>query len=209
MVRLLAVSLLTLTVLSATDETQRLLRRAADYNDRAALTRAEKTIAEGLRLAPGNFELERASVEVLLLKGKYAEAAALATRLNKRFPDDVLTCGLLADAQIALQKYDEAEKNVDWMFTLRPPSIHSLERGARLRVILNDPDGALELLGSAYRMTPMEQKDTRARLLSATAEIELEQKKVAMARKHVAEALALIPDFPAALAARDRIPPAE
>jgi tetratricopeptide (TPR) repeat protein len=121
-----------------------------------------------------------------LLKGKrFSEAKALASELNRRVPDDVEIYGILAEAQIELGEYEAAEKNVNWMFRLRPPSVESLSLGARLREKLGDVPGALEFCGTAFRMTLPADTDARERLLLLMASIESRAGMHKQAQQHL------------------------
>src|ERR1043166_5761139 len=52
----------------------------------------------------------------------------------RRVPDDILVWGYLADADIALGDYDDAEKSAQWMLDLRPGNIPGLLLGACLTI---------------------------------------------------------------------------
>ena len=120
------------------------------------------------------------------LKGKrFSEAKALAAELNRRAPDDVEGYGILAEAQIELGEYEAAEKNVNWMFRLRPPSVESLSLGARLREKFGDVPGALEFCGTAFGMTLPADTDARERLMLLTASIESRAGMHKQAQQHL------------------------
>ena len=81
---------------------------------------AEQAVSAGLALAANDFQLEKAHVALLLGRHEFAEAKAEATALNHRTPDDVTTYGYLAEAEIALGEYQDAEQAAQWMLNLLP-----------------------------------------------------------------------------------------
>jgi tetratricopeptide (TPR) repeat protein len=142
-------------------------------------------------------ERDRIQVETLLAEGKFREAREAAATLNRKIPDDIRIYALLAEAQIELQEFEDAEKNVDWMFRLRPPEPAGLWLGARLREVFGDVPGALEFLGKAFSQLAPADQDLRERILLTTISIETRARQFDLAQKH----LALLPDSPRKAAA--------
>ena len=135
--------------------------------------RAKEALQESFRLAPGNFEGEKIRIWVLLEKHEFAQALEVAKTLNRRAPDDVLVYGFLADAHVHLGNYEEAEEAAQWMLDLRPGNVPGLTRGAHLRELFGDIEGAIEFMGMAYqRFSPSEIED-RAWVLTRISSLKL------------------------------------
>jgi tetratricopeptide (TPR) repeat protein len=130
-------------------------------------------------------ESRRNEIVKLLEQRKFRQARDAAQELNRRVPDDVAVYGLLAQAQIELGEFDQAEANVDWMFRLRPPSFESLTLGARIREHLGDIEGALDFCGQALRLTDPADTARRDRVYALTAGIEARAGRMELARRHL------------------------
>jgi predicted Zn-dependent protease len=136
------------------------VRRNRETADPKYLKDAEAALAQGLALDPRDFQLQKAQVALMLAHHKYAQARERATALNHQIPDDVMIYGFLAEADIALGNYPEAEKSTQWMLNLRANNIPGLLAGAELRSLYGDAHGAIQFLSLAYTETsPTESED--------------------------------------------------
>ncbi len=176
-----------------------LARRARETSDPAWYAKAEKALADSLRLAPENFEGLKARVWILLGKHEFTRALEEARALNRRAPDDVMVYGFLVDANLELGDYPDAEKAAQWMLDLRPGNIPGLTRAAYLRELYGDFDGAVELMGEAYRETPPSEVEDCAWILTQIGHLELAAGKVDVAEKTLLAALELFPGYHYAL----------
>ncbi|HBY63700.1 MAG TPA: hypothetical protein DEH78_28075 [Solibacterales bacterium] len=176
-------------------------RRARETADPVWYARAEEAIAQSLKLKPENTEAEKARVWVLLGKHEFAAAREAAQVLNKRIPDDVLVYGFLADANVELGNYKDAEHAAQWMLDLRPGSVAALTRGAYLRELFGDTEGAIDLMKEAFLSTPRNEAEERAWLLTQLSHLSLLARRPADAAKLAHEALAAFPGYHYALAA--------
>ncbi|MDX2152440.1 MAG: tetratricopeptide repeat protein [Bryobacteraceae bacterium] len=176
-------------------------RRARETADPEWYARAEEAIAQSLKLKPENTEAEKARVWVLLGKHEFRAALTAATALNKRIPDDVMVYGFLTDANVELGNYKEAEQAAQWMLDLRPGAVAALTRGAYLREIFGDIDGAIDLMKEAYLRTPRNEAEERAWLLTQLSHLSLLARRTADAERMAGEALQTFPDYHYALAA--------
>jgi len=122
-----------------------------------------------------------------------------AKALNRLVPDDNLVYGLMADAAVELGEYKEAEEAAQWMIDLRSVNVPGFQRGATLRELFGDFDGALDWLNSAFRMTSSNEVEERAWILTRIARLELRSGKIETAEKRLHEALALVADYPHAI----------
>jgi tetratricopeptide (TPR) repeat protein len=136
------------------------IRRARETADSRYLNDAEAALSEGLKLDSTDFQLLRTRTALLLSRHEHAKARDLALELNRRTPDDVMTYGYIAEADIALGNYPEAETNAQWMMNMRPNNTPALLVGAQLRVLYGDAHGAMDFLNRAYSQTsPIEVED--------------------------------------------------
>jgi len=171
------------------------VRRGRETGDPDYYRQAERAVLDSLRLEPDNFEGYKARVMVLLGQHEDAAALDLARKLNQRIPDDVLTRGLIADACMELGDYPQAETQTQWMLNLRRGNIPGMVRGALLRIIFGDTEGALDWLTSAFRLTNATETEDRAWLLTHIALLRLQTGKPELADQLLNQALEIFPDY--------------
>lgn len=172
-----------------------LVRRARETGDPVHLDLAERSLQRALEIEPESFDGLKVRVTVLLARHEYTKALELAKILNKRIPDDALIYGLMADAYMGLGQHGEAEKQVDWMLNFRRANVGAMIRGAQLRVVFGDPEGAIEWFTSAFRLTSATEVEERAWLLWQIARVHLAEGKVEAAEKMLGQALTLFPGY--------------
>ena len=90
------------------------LRRTRETADPRYLKDADAALAQGLKLDPEDFQLQKTQVALQLSRHEFAHARDRATALHRRTPDDVTTYGYLAEAYIGLGDYPQAEINAQW-----------------------------------------------------------------------------------------------
>ena len=172
-----------------------LSQRARETADPAYYLQGEEAVAKALTIDPNNFEAARTRVWLLLGRHEFQEARELGLALNKRNPDDVMLYGFLGDACAELGLYDEAERHVQKMLDMRPPTVASLTRTAYLREIFGNLDGGLEAMAQAYRMTPMASTEDRAWILTQIGHLYLQRGNLAMARQLLEQANEAFPGY--------------
>ncbi len=172
-----------------------LARRARETSDPAYYQQAEEAVRESLRLKPDGFEAQRIRTWCALGKHEFGRALEISRALRERFPDDVLTYGLLADAHVELGNYKEAEEATQWMLDLRPGNVPGLTRAAHLRELFGDLEGAAELMASAFHQTAPGEVEDRAWILTQIAHLELARGKTEPAEKLLQQAVDLFPDY--------------
>ncbi len=172
------------------------LGRARETEDPRFYTDAAQAIKQGLSLDPGDFQLQKTQIALLLGLKEYAQAKQQATLLNHRTPDDVMTYGYLAEAEIALGDLPAAEKNAQWMLNMRPNNVPGLLLGARLRALYGDPDGALAFLKLAYAETSPTEVEELASIANQMASVEIESGHFAEAVPILDRAEQLFPHYP-------------
>jgi tetratricopeptide (TPR) repeat protein len=172
------------------------LRRARETADPKYLKDADAALAHGLTLDPKDFQLQRTQVALMLSRHEWAQARERAKVLNHRTPDDVVTYGYIAEADIALGNYPEAETNAQWMLNLRPNNIPGLLIGAELRALYGDPHGAIDFLGLAYSETSSTEAEELAWLANRIVSIQIESGQIDAAAQTLEPAQQLFPHYP-------------
>lgn len=186
-----------------------LARRARETSDPKYYDQAEEALKASFRLSPDNFEGARLRAWILLGKHDFKAALEAASALNRRAPDDLFTYGLLVDAHAELGNYAEAEEVAQWLLDLRPGNVAGLTRGAYLREIFGDVDGALEWMLLALEQTHFNEVEDRAWLEVQLAHLELSRGHLETAESRVVRALELFPDYHYALSELSRVRMAE
>jgi tetratricopeptide (TPR) repeat protein len=177
-----------------------LAARARETSDPEFYGRALETLEQAERTTPGDYQVGRARVWVLLGQHRFEEARDGARALNRRAPDDLLVYGLLGDALLELGEYQEAEEALQWMMNLRPGNVPALTRAAYLRELIGDVTGALEFMGDAFERASPEEVEDRAWIATQIAHLYLSSGRVAEAETAAQTALSLFPEYHYALA---------
>ena len=172
------------------------LRRARETSDSLYLKEAEAALAEGLKLDGSDFQLQKTEVALKLSRHEFAAARQQAMALHRRTPDDVMTFGYIADADIALGNYAEADANAQWMMNMRPNNTPALLVGARLRTIYSDAHGAIEFLNQAYAQTSPEEVEELAWIANQIASIQIDLGQNDAASQSLEQAEQLFPHYP-------------
>ena len=132
---------------------------------------------------------------LLLGRKEFTSALEQATALNKKTPDDVLVYGLVADADIELGNYKQAERAAQWMLDMRPGNVPGLLRGARLRRLFGDAEGAMDFYNQAYQQTPPTQTEDLAWILTQMADLQDSIGNVDGAERLLRSALEKFPNY--------------
>ncbi len=172
------------------------IRRARETADPVYYSNAETALDTGLHLAPGDFQLGKTGVALLLGREQFPQALAKARELHKKVPDDVTVYGYIAEADLALGNYGEAESSTQWMLNMRPNNVPGLLLAAKLRVHYGDAPGALDLLNQAFGETPQIEPEELAAIANTIAEVELGAGQTAAAAQALRRAEALFPGYP-------------
>ena len=173
-----------------------LLRRTRETADPKYLADADDALTQGLKLDPTDFQLQRTQVALMLSRQEFARARDQATALHRRTPDDVMTYGYIAEADIALGNYPEAETNAQWMMNMRPYNTPALLVGARLRTLYGDPHGAIDFLNRAYSQTSPSEVEDLAWIANQIASIQIESGQTDAAGQTLGGAEQILPGYP-------------
>jgi tetratricopeptide (TPR) repeat protein len=177
-----------------------LVRRARETADPKFCAEAEGAVAQSLKLDPNAFDGLKAHAVVRLCQQRWEEARDELAVVNKRVPDDMMTWGYLADSDIALGNYDQAQKSVQVMLNLRRVNPQGLQRGAELRRIFGFNDPALEWWNSALRLSSANDSEERAWIETHIAQLNRMVGRYDAADSAAKQALDLVPNYPWALA---------
>jgi tetratricopeptide (TPR) repeat protein len=172
------------------------MNQARVTGDAAFYARAEAACDRALRLAPDHYDALRLRAWIYGGEHRFAEAAAAARRAHALRPSDPFNFGTLGDALVELGDYDGAGAAFQSMIDLRPDSA-SYARGAYLRELEGDVDGALALMTLAAHAADPSQ---RAWYRSQLGDLEFSRGNAEGAAREQAAALAEAPRAHAALA---------
>jgi tetratricopeptide (TPR) repeat protein len=172
------------------------IRRARETADPNYLNDADAAIAEGMKLDATDFQLQKTQVALLLSRHDYAKAREQATALHHRTPDDVMTYGYLAEADMGLGDYPDAETNAQWMMNMRPNNTPALLVGAGLRVLYGDAHGAIDFLNRAFAQTSPIEVEDQAWIANQIASIQIDSGQNDAAEQTLERAEQLFPHYP-------------
>jgi tetratricopeptide (TPR) repeat protein len=172
------------------------LRRTRETADPRYLKDADAALAQGLKLDSTDFQLQRTQVALMLSRHEFAQARDRATVLNHRTPDDVMTYGYIAEADIALGNYPEAEMNAQWMMNMRPYNTPALLVVAGLRTLYGDAHGAIDFLNRAYSQTSPAEVEDLAWIANQIASIQIGSGQSAAAAQTLEGAEQVFPRYP-------------
>jgi len=175
------------------------IRRTRETLDPRYLNDADAALAAGLKLNPTDFQLQRTRVSLLLSRHSFAQARDLAMDLHKRIPDDVMTYGYIAEADIGLGDYADAETNAQWMMNMRPNNTPALLIGATLRILYGDAHGAIDFLNRAYEQTSPVEVEDLAWIANQIASIAIEAGQNDAAEQSLQQAEQIFPRYPLTL----------
>jgi tetratricopeptide (TPR) repeat protein len=180
------------------------LKQARAADSTASLADAEDAVHKALEIAPENFDARKLEVRVLLAQHRFREALDKAKPLNEGTPDDVEAWGLVSDAALGLGDYAEAERSAQWMLNLRSTNIGGLQRGARLRELFGDTQGAREFWQSAMRLALADDEE-RAWIATQLASLDRRSGQTAQAEGLLVQILKSMPDYQPATAELARV----
>jgi tetratricopeptide (TPR) repeat protein len=182
-----------------------LARRAREISDSSLYVEAERVLERSFEIAPDNFEGRKVRIWCLLGRHEFERARVEAEALRRRAPDDALVYGMLSDALVHVGRYREAEEAVQWMLDLRPGSPAALTRGAYLRELFGDVEGAVEWMVEAYQATPRAEAEDRAWILTQIGHLHRSIGRAKDAEAALEKARATFPEYHYALAELARV----
>ncbi len=181
------------------------IRRSRDTSDPAYLDKADQVLQQGKQIAPDDFQLAKANVALLLGRRQYVTALEKAQYLNRKVPDDVTVYGYVAEADLALGKYADAETAIQWMLNMRPNNMYGLLLGAQLRVLYGDTSGALDFLNQAFGEASQSDPEQLAWIANQVANVELDAGQLDAAAQVLSHAEDICPNSPITLVGLARL----
>jgi len=180
------------------------IRNARRTGDVALYKRAEAAVEKGLAAAPNDPATRKLRAALHLTFHRFPEALELANQLKQEFPSDAFIYGVLTDANLELGRYDEAVAMAQSMVDLKPNNA-SYSRVAKLRSLYGDHEGSVEMYKTAARTTDPLDKEGQSWCLVQLGDELFRHGKLAEAEKVYDEALANLPDYHMAVAAKGRV----
>ena len=110
----------------------------------------------------------------------------------------------MSDAALGLGDYAEAEHSAQWMLNLRSTNVGGLERGAKLRELFGDNDGARQFWESAMRLS-LADEEQHAWLAVQMASLSRRTGRAAQAGVLLRQVLEAMPGYEPALAELARV----
>lgn len=176
------------------DRAARLVGLARDTQNPEDFRQAGAAAAKALAIDAQNFEAQRYEAMALLGQQDLTGALAIASKLNKRTPDDIGVWAILSEIHMAAGGYTEAERCAQWVLDLRRNSPLGFSTAARLREVHGDYDGASEFYAEALRRTPQSDTEERSWLMVQNARMLLREKNFDGAAATLDQAEKLFPN---------------
>jgi tetratricopeptide (TPR) repeat protein len=182
------------------------IRKAREEGDLAAYDRAESALRKAVALVPSHAPA-RIGLAITACAGhRFKDAVATAQAVLRDTPNDLETLSVLADAQLELGQYSEAERAYRELERAgKPPAL--LARLARLAELRGDIESAVRLLTQAAEAQREDHdfKQAGAWYSMRLGEVLFSQGRYDQAAQHLDAALAVQPRYTAALAALARV----
>ncbi len=172
--------------------------------DASWYARAEAACDRSLQVVPGNYAAVRLRSWILAGQHRFQEAAAAARAAIGTRPSDPWNYGTLGDALAETGDYEGATLAFQRMIDLRPDT-SSYARGAYLRELFGDTDGAIELMSLAARSADSTDPEKAAWCRAQLADLRFSKGDLAGAADDYRAALELAPSSHAALAGLARV----
>ena len=159
---------------------------------------AEDAANAALARDPRQLPAHHVRLRVLHGRHRFADVAAQARVALAEFPDDPTLTMLLGDAELELGRYEAAHEAYQAALDARP-DLRSYNRGAYLRWVFGDLDGAIELMAQAIAAGGPGLPEPTAFCYVDLAQLQLRAGRPALALQAVDAALALVPGYRYAL----------
>jgi tetratricopeptide (TPR) repeat protein len=186
-------------------EAERLATRGLQLQQQARATgnptlypRVERELRAALELEPRSALALRGLAALAASRHRFAESLELAERAQALEPQVASVYGLIGDANLELGRYRKAFAAFERMSRLKPTA-SAYARVSYARELLGDVDGAIGAMELAIDAS-VGVAEPSAWSRTLLANLLLSQRRVIEADVRFREALAFVPDYPAALA---------
>ena len=166
--------------------------------DAGFLPRSEVALERALRARPRDATAVLGLGSLSLIRHEFRQALAYGRDAEQLLPGSARPYGVIGDALVELGRYDEAFSAFERMVALRP-SLASYARIAYARELTGDREGAVAAMTLALDAAGG-QPEPSAWCLVEIAKLELGLGRVESARRHVQDALRVLPGYPSARA---------
>lgn len=180
------------------------VRKARQESDPRYYQLADDAVQRALKLEPEHSGALQVRQAVLLSEHRFVEAKELATKQVKKQPRDAVAWGVIGDSALELGDYDTAEQAYQAMIDVKP-DLRSYNRGAWMRWLLGDSDGAVELMQMATAAQGARESEPRAFCRVQLGDLYFHRGQYAEARAQYDLALRDQPGYAAAYLARGRL----
>jgi tetratricopeptide (TPR) repeat protein len=182
---------------------QAFARRERETGDAALAAYAEDALLAGEARDPRDVQVRIAAILHLHQQHRFAEARDRARALVAAAPEDSIGQLLLGDALLELGDYGPATDAYQRALDILP-DLRSYGRGAYVRWLHGDADGALELLGAAIESAGPRGREPAAWCYVEVGDVLRRRGSYGAAEKAAERALALVPGYLPARALRAR-----
>ena len=158
-------------------EAQRALQRVRTSEDPIHYAAAERALAKARRLDPRSAGVALAHGELAMSKHHFRAGLRWGLRARRLAPDTVRPLGLIADAQIELGRYADAERTLQRLVELKP-GVAAYSRISYFRELHGDLAGAAEAMRLAVSAAGTKPADS-AGLRVLLGQLELAQGRTA------------------------------
>lgn len=174
---------------------QAYLQRARETSDPAFYVRAQRSFAAARRRDGRNVSALVGAATLANLRHDFSGALQLGLEARRVAPALVLPLTVVADAQIELGRYGEAEHTIQRLID-RKPALPAYARASYYRELTGDLGGAVEAMRLAASAGGAPQ--SRAYVQALVGDLELQRGRTGAARVAYRDALGSVGSYPAA-----------
>jgi pentatricopeptide repeat protein len=179
------------------------LQKARETGDVSLNSRAEAVLKQALEREPDHIEALKLKAILLLTFHRFSEGLEVARQAQQKTPRDAIVYGAMVDALVELGRYEEADKAIATMMSLRPDA-SSYVRLAYLRFLRGDNQQAVEVMRAAVKASGPQDAEGLAWCRVHLGEELLKSQKPGEAERFFDLALQDLPDYHLALTAKAR-----
>ncbi len=179
------------------------VRKAREAQDPSVYRLAEDAVRAALSREPANVNALAIHAHILSQDHRFEEARVIAHRIVRAKPDDTTARIVLGDAELELGNYEAAVEMYQSAIDLRP-DLRSYNRGAYMRWLHGDYEGALDLYRLAAESGDLRDPETVAWCHTDLGEVEWTQGHLDRAKMAADAALQLHPSYAPALRLKAR-----